>query len=104
MGEMRRVKVAAAGDVAAGQGTVVEAAGKALALFNVDGTYYAIDNTCPHRGGPLGEGDLDGSVVTCPWHAWRWDVRSGANLNNPAVRVACFPVIIEQDTVYVEVG
>ncbi len=104
MGEMRRVKVAAAGDLAAGQGTVVEAAGKALALFNVDGTYYAIDNTCPHRGGPLGEGDLDGSVVTCPWHAWRWDVRSGANLNNPAVRVACFPVIIEQDTVYVEVG
>lgn len=104
MAEMRRVKVAAAGDLAAGQGTVVEAAGRTLALFNVDGAYYAIDNTCPHRGGPLGEGDLDGRVVTCPWHAWRWDVTSGANVNNPAVRVVCFPVIVEDGTVYVEVG
>src|SRR2546427_7356751 len=52
-------------------------------LFNVDGTYYAINNSCAHRGGPLGEGELDGRVVTCPWHAWRWDVTTGANINNP---------------------
>ena len=104
MANARRIKVAAVGDVAAGQGAVVEAEGKSLALFNVDGAWYAIDNTCPHRGGPLGEGDLEGRVVTCPWHAWRWDVTTGANVNNPVVRVACFPVAVENGAVYVEVA
>src|SRR5437762_6073833 len=82
MGGGRRVKVASVGEVETGQGRVVEANGKTLALFNVDGVFYAMDNACAHRGGPLGEGDLDGTIVTCPWHAWRWDVRSGANANN----------------------
>jgi nitrite reductase/ring-hydroxylating ferredoxin subunit len=95
--------VAKAADLLPGTGRVVEAAGQALALFNVDGQFFAIDNTCPHRGGPLGEGDLDGKVVMCPWHAWRWDVTSGSNVNNPAVRVACFPVTVEQGEVFVEV-
>ena len=104
MANARRIKVAAVGDVASGQGAVVEADGKSLALFNVDGAWYATDNTCPHRGGPLGEGDLDGRVVTCPWHAWRWDVTTGANVNNPVVRVACFPVAVENGAVYVEVA
>jgi nitrite reductase/ring-hydroxylating ferredoxin subunit len=98
----RRVKVASVGDVEAGQGRVVEADGKTLALFNVDGVFYAMDNACAHRGGPLGEGDLDGTIVTCPWHAWRWDVRSGENANNPALRVACFPVSVENGAVFVE--
>lgn len=97
-----RVRVAQAADVPSGEGCVVEALGKALALFNVSGTFYAIDNACPHRGGPLGEGDLDGTAVLCPWHAWRWDVKTGANVNNPAVRVACFPVTLEDGGVFVE--
>jgi nitrite reductase/ring-hydroxylating ferredoxin subunit len=90
------------GDVPAGQGQVVDADGRALAVFNVGGTCYAIDNACPHRGGPLGEGDLDGTSVACPWHAWRWDVTTGASVNNPAVRVASFPVTVERDQVFVE--
>lgn len=97
-----RVRVAAVGDVPPGEGRVVEAAGRTLALFNTDGRFHAIDNACPHRGGPLGDGDLDGSTVTCPWHAWRWDVVTGANVNNPAVRVATFPVTVEDGDVYVE--
>jgi nitrite reductase/ring-hydroxylating ferredoxin subunit len=80
----------------------VDAAGKTVALFNVEGSFYAIDNTCAHRGGPLGEGDLEGTIVTCPWHAWRWDVITGANANNPAVKVACFPVTVENGQVFVE--
>lgn len=104
MGDMQRVKIAAAADVAPGEGRVVEAGGRTLALFNVDGTFYAIDNTCAHRGGPLGEGDLDGRIVTCPWHAWRWDVTTGANANNPAVRVPCFPVTVENGAVFVSLG
>src|SRR5919109_3378654 len=101
MAQARRVRVAAVGDVPAGEGRVVEAAGKTLALFNVDGTYYAIDNSCAHRGGPLGEGDLEGRVVTCPWHAWRWDVTTGNNANNPAVKMASYRVRVDADGVYV---
>ena len=98
----RRVRLAAVEDVPAGEGRVVEAEGKELALINVDGTFYAIDNGCIHRGGPLGEGDLDGRFVMCPWHAWRWDVTTGANANNPAVKMACFPVAVENGAVFVE--
>ncbi len=97
----RRVKVAAVGDVPPGEGRVIEAEGKTLALFNVGGLYYALDNACAHRGGPLGEGDLEERVVTCPWHAWRWDVTTGANTNNPTVKVACFPVTVDADGVFV---
>jgi nitrite reductase (NADH) small subunit len=98
-----KVKVASASDVPPGEVRVVEAAGKPIALVNAEGTFYAMDNTCLHRGGPLGEGDLEGTVLTCPWHGWRWDVRSGANVNNPAVKVSCFPVTVEGDAVYVEI-
>ena len=96
-------RVADTADLKPGEGTVVEVAGKTLALFNVDGTFYALDNTCLHRGGPLGEGELEGAVVTCPWHGWRWDVTSGANTNNPAVKVACFPVKVEGSSVLVAI-
>jgi nitrite reductase (NADH) small subunit len=98
-----RARVATVGQLAAGDSLVVEAAGRSVAVFNVDGNYYAIDNSCPHRGGPLSEGDLDGRVIACPWHAWRWDVTTGANVNNPAVRVACFPVHVEGDGIFVDV-
>ena len=100
--EQGLIRIAAVGELTPGNGTVVKADSRMLALFNVDGTYYAIDNTCPHRGGPLGEGDVEGRVVSCPWHAWRWDVTTGANVNNPAVRVACFPVTIDGGQVFVE--
>jgi nitrite reductase (NADH) small subunit len=99
---MARVRVGSAGDFPVGRGSVVDVAGRTIALFNVDGTYHAIDNTCPHRGGPLGEGDLHGTIAICPWHGWRWDVTSGANSNNPAVKVACFPVTLERGEVFVE--
>ena len=99
-----RVRVAGAGEIEPGGAQVVDAAGRSVAVFNVEGRYYAIDNTCPHRGGPLGEGDLDGAVVACPWHAWRWDVRTGANTNNPALTLACFPVVEDDGAVYVEIG
>ena len=98
----RRVLVGQAADVPVGEGRVVETEGKSLALFNVDGALYALDNACAHRGGPLGEGDLEGTVVVCPWHAWRWDVKTGANVNNPAVKMPCFPVSVDGDRVFVE--
>lgn len=97
-----KVKVAEAQDIPVGQARVVEASGKPIALVNADGTLYAVDNTCLHRGGPVGEGDLDGLVLTCPWHGWRWDVKTGVSVNNPAVRLACYAVSVEDGAVYVE--
>ncbi|MFQ5658277.1 MAG: Rieske (2Fe-2S) protein [Candidatus Methylomirabilales bacterium] len=98
----KMVKVAQVSDLSSGEGKVVQAEGQAIALFNVGGTFHAIDNTCLHRGGPLGEGQLEESVVTCPWHAWQYDVTTGANVNNPAVKVANFPVRVEGTDVLVE--
>jgi len=98
----RRVSIGQAADIPVGEGRVVEAEGMTLALFNVDGALYALENACAHRGGPLGEGDLDGAVVVCPWHAWRWDVKTGANVNNPAVTMPCFPVSVDDGRAFVE--
>jgi len=88
MGNEGWLRVAAANDIRPGEGRVVEAGGRTLALFNVEGAYYALDNACSHRGGPLGDGDLD--------------VTSGANVNNPAVRVACFPARVQDGAVFVQ--
>ena len=94
-------RVADTADLKPGEGTVVEVAGKTLALFNVDGTFYALDNTCLHRGGPLGEGELEGAVVTCPWHGWRFDVTTGACELTPEAKVPTYPVKVEGQDVYV---
>ena len=101
---MARVSLGRTAEVPAGEGRVIEAGGKSIALFNVDGTYCAIANGCPHRGGPLGEGDLEGTVVACPWHGWRWEVTTGANANNPAVTVACFAVSVANEEVFAEIA
>jgi nitrite reductase/ring-hydroxylating ferredoxin subunit len=74
---------------------VVEINGKALALFNIDGTFYAIDNTCLHRGGPLGEGEVEGDEVSCPWHGWQYNVKTGVCVNNPAAKVATYQVKVD---------
>ena len=101
---LEKTKVAAVAELGDGQARVVEANGKSVAVFNVAGRYYAVDNLCPHRGGPLGEGDVEGTIVVCPWHGWRWDVTTGSNANNPAVKVGCYPVTVEQGTIFVGVS
>lgn len=101
--EQRFVRVASVADVEPGSGKVVEAGGRAIALFNVDGTFYAIDNTCLHRGGPVGEGDLDGAVVTCPWHGFQYDVITGRNVFDPEVGLATFPVRVANGDVLIAI-
>jgi len=61
-----------------------------IALFRLEGVLYAVDNACPHRGGPLGEGDLQGHVIHCPLHAWPFDLRTGLCPTNPNARVRIF--------------
>jgi nitrite reductase (NADH) small subunit len=95
------MRVAGTGDVAPGSGMVAEVNGQSIAVFNVDGTFYAIDNTCVHRGGPLGEGEVEGDTVTCPWHAWQYNVKTGISLNNPSASVKTYQVKIEGSDVKV---
>ena len=90
-------------DIPAGRSKTISLGEKRIALFNVDGAFYAMDDTCLHRGGPLGEGELEGSVVTCPWHGWKYDVRNGEMTMNPAARVKCYPTRIDGGNVQVSV-
>lgn len=82
----------------------VQVGGKPVALANVGGTFYAIDNTCLHRGGPLGQGQLEGPVVTCPWHGWQFDVRTGRAVMNPNAGVGCLRTEVQGDEVFVDFG
>jgi nitrite reductase/ring-hydroxylating ferredoxin subunit len=96
-------KVATTADIPAGTGKVVQAGGKTLAVFNCDGTFYAIDNTCRHRGGPLGEGSLSGTTVTCPWHGWTYDVTSGACGMSPSAGLQSYEVKVDGHDILVAV-
>jgi len=99
MGEF--VRVAGTADVKPGHGIVAEVNGKSLAVFNIDGQFHVIDNTCLHRGGPLGEGELENNVVTCPWHGWQFNVITGGCVNNPSAQVETYQVKIEDADVKV---
>ncbi len=87
-------------------GTIREFAvdGKTIALANADGSFHAINNTCLHRGGPLGQGELEGKVVTCPWHGWQYDVTTGKVTMNPSVGVDCYAVEVRGEDVWVDCG
>ena len=98
----RSIRVAAVSDVPPGTAKEVMADNQVVALFNVEGTYYAMDGVCPHAGGPLGEGTLRGSIVTCPWHGWQFDVTNGENCLNRKMTHRCFPVKVEGSDVVVE--
>jgi nitrite reductase (NADH) small subunit len=73
-----------------------------VALFHADGSIYALDGVCPHQGGPLGNGCLTGTIVTCPWHGWQFDVRTGQHQLSRGIRQPGFPVKIEADAVWVD--
>jgi nitrite reductase/ring-hydroxylating ferredoxin subunit len=96
------VRACAVADVAPGTGKQVTVEGKEIALFNVDGTIHAIDNECPHRGGPLAEGELEGCLVTCPWHAWQFDLTTGDSITDDS-KVVRYDVKVEGGDVFVRV-
>ena len=87
-----------------GQAAEVTVGDKAVALFNVGGTFHAITNLCPHRGGPLGQGFVEGSQVSCPWHNYTFDVTTGENVVSPDLRVERYEVKVEDGRIFVKVG
>lgn len=99
----QRHPVARLADLPPGTGKAFVVAGRQLALFNAGGRIFAIDNLCPHDGGPLAEGSLEGTTVTCPWHAAEFDITSGKVLCPPAVEdVRSYPVFVTGDSIEVE--
>ena len=97
-------RAAKVSEIPAGSIKEVLVGGTPLALANVDGTFYAISNACLHRGGPLGQGQLEGSVVTCPWHGWQFDVKTGKAVMNPNAGVGCIRTEVQGDEIYVELA
>ena len=97
------VEAARLDDLPPGRGTSVTVAGKDVALFNVDGTIYAMDDACLHQGSSLGMGELRGRVVTCRGHGWRYDVSTGAILHAPDVGVDTYPVEVVDGRIMVAV-
>jgi nitrite reductase (NADH) small subunit len=97
------VRVAATDEIRSGQGRMFEVNGRQIAVFNVGGQFHALDNVCEHQGGPLAEGELDGCVVTCPWHGWTYDVATGESPDDPDTRVESFTTKVEGSDVWVAV-
>ncbi|HVO58571.1 MAG TPA: Rieske 2Fe-2S domain-containing protein [Dongiaceae bacterium] len=95
-------KAAKLSDIPAGSIKTVQVGGQALAVANVAGKVYAIQNACLHRGGPLGEGQLAGTVVTCPWHGWQFDVTTGKSAQDPRTGVGCFATEVRGDEIWVD--
>jgi len=97
------VKVTKIAELDPGCGRTYDVNGTPVAVFNVDGAVHAIDNVCLHRQGPLGEGALEGSQVTCPWHGWQYDVTSGACITRPGTTVKRYEVKVEDGHVLVAI-
>ena len=100
MGE--KIKVGAVSDIAEGTSKVVEVNGVNIAVFNVGSNFYAIANDCTHKGGPLGEGVLSGETVTCPWHAWEFDIKTGECATTPGANVQTFKTSVVNGELFVE--
>jgi len=98
------VTVARVDDVPPGTIIQVQAGDRSYALVNLEGSLHALDNNCPHNGGPLGKGTLYGRELGCPWHGWRWDVASGRNCwPDTGWRVPKVPVRIVGDEIQLPV-
>ena len=101
---MAFVKVATVQEVPAGKSKQVKVGSKTIALFNVEGRFYALDGICPHQGGPLGKGSLAGCIVTCPWHGFQFDVTTGRHQTSRSLTQPSFPVKVENGEVWVNVS
>jgi nitrite reductase (NADH) small subunit len=101
---MAFLRAAKKDEVPAGSIREFQLEGKVVAVANVAGKLFAINNVCLHRGGPLGQGELDRQIVTCPWHGWQYDVTTGKLATNPAVGVETYPVEVRGEDIFIDIG
>ena len=95
------VSVAKVDDIPVGKGKAFEVGDRVIAIFNDNGTLFAIDDMCPHMGASLADGHLENSEVACPWHAWRFDVRDGSWCDNRRLKTDSFEVRVVEDQIEV---
>ena len=100
---MALVKVASLSQLPAGSVMEASIGEDHFAICNVDGRIQALAGTCPHRGGPLGQWAINGANLTCPWHAWEFDCRTGEHDYNPAVKIATFPAQVSGDDILIDI-
>jgi NAD(P)H-dependent nitrite reductase small subunit len=100
----RQIKVAPLSGLPAGTSKILALGGTGVAVFNIDGRFYAIRNRCPHEGGPVASGPLTGTLITCPRHGWQFDLATGQSTNHGAFSVKTYPVAVRDGAVYVELG
>lgn len=96
-------KVAKTADFADGRAQLIEIGASKIALFRAEGVFFALDNACPHRGGPLVEGHVEGKTVACPWHAWQFDLKTGDCLTNSQAKQRMSRVKVEAGDVFIEI-
>ena len=97
------IRIAHVAECPPGSAFELVAGDRIVALFNSEGNLFALDGVCPHQGGPLGKGQLEGCIVTCPWHGWQFDVRNGQSQLSPSVVQPQLPLRVEGDDVLVQV-
>lgn len=93
------ITVANTADIPSGQTKIVDVKGNPVAVANINGNFYAFLNVCPHRGGPVGEGEIEGTVITCPWHGWAFDVTTCVNTMNPMAKLTKFDLKVENNEI-----
>jgi nitrite reductase/ring-hydroxylating ferredoxin subunit len=98
------IDIAATSELPVGRIKAVHAGGRTIALYHTASGFYATDNTCPHRGGPLAEGDLIGEEITCPWHLWGFDVKTGLCAGNPEIAVVTHELRVDGERILVRVS
>ena len=97
------VTVGLVSDFTSGQGKMVVVNGRHVAVFRLGDEFYALDNMCLHRGGPLCDGFIESDVVTCPWHGWSYEIKTGTMVQDPRVGVSKHDVNVEDGAVSVRV-
>lgn len=95
------ITVGTVDEFVSGQGRMVTVDGRHIALFRLEQEFFALDNMCLHRGGPLCEGFIENDVVTCPWHGWSYEIRTGTMVQDPRVGVSRHDVRLEGERVFV---
>jgi nitrite reductase (NADH) small subunit len=96
-------RIAIVAECSPGSSLELAAGDRIVALFNVAGEFFALDGVCPHQGGPLGQGHLEGCNVTCPWHGWQFDVRTGQHQLSRTIMQPRFETKVEDGVVWVEI-
>jgi NAD(P)H-dependent nitrite reductase small subunit len=97
-------KVASTDQIPHDEGLVVIVEDREIAIFQCNGKYFAIENSCPHRGGPIADGELEGEIISCPWHAWPFDLATGKCTINNSAQLETYKLKIEEGEILIELN